>query len=189
LKSTIGFVDQSVRRLGLQVFRCAVPPDQFCVFAREAGRFGQIEADFHVIGASHLVTLRAGGRVFSELLACAEAEKTAAVLSVPAPLPRHCRQEYREEGLLYRFELQIESTRRSSAEMLRNSVLADGDTTVAFDFPAPEGSEGGLSWTVLGSRAVADGLEWRSLHWYASEEALAVSDSRLTLGPPGRDCA
>lgn len=185
-----GYVDQSARRLGLALFEKGLDLAEFTVFARRSCQFPNASVSLAVIGASHLVQIRWGDAVFSELLSCTAGAVPGPVLQVPAGMAAGDNLSYRNRNLNYRFILNIESLRPGTRRLPEHLIPSCSFQTAA-SFPSQPGHPNAV--TIVGAnyfrdvnehrpgveRAPGGVLELRSVHWYESEGVAAVSRSLL----------
>ena len=175
----IPYKDRSAYDLRLRLYEDAVDWPGIAVFSRGRAVLGHWEVDASVIGSSHVMSIRSGSRMLTELLAC---EAPPAVRPLAQWQPGDSGIECASvEGLRYRFEARVLDLPDAATEiaLLRSAVdLAlrhPSQLGLGYRFPAAAGgpcTAETLVWASAGPR----GMAARTAHCYPPE-GLAVLSS------------
>lgn len=163
----------SHRELGLHLFKERIDAAQFSILGSEKFRHLGLDFEVHIIGASHLVQCDR----WAELFSCVDKMEGAAVSLPPSLVDAPFQIAAKELGYLYSFEI-----RRAIGAFDVPNVLWDPqhcELTIKKLFPTKDPDN--VPMTSVGVNLLEDGLEVKSLHYYAHESVGVYSQSKTTF--------
>jgi hypothetical protein len=172
----VDYVDQSASRLALTVLEGAVDMGQFTVLRTATLKTGGLAVDASIIGASHVLSFSASGRMLTEIFACAGAQAEAMPLVI-APLARLVHRDTRFVlgAVEYRFRArlgELADVQRMTAGLGRRP----GEIGLAFAFPRRTREEE-PSETIVSVRRARGGVVAETAHGYRQEGCFVLTSS------------
>lgn len=182
-----GFKDGSAAGLRLRLYDGPLDRNGIGVLATGSAGGCGVRLEAAVIGASHLIEVRTGGSVFTEMLACRPAPSAAPAAEV-APgrgevertLPCGARYRFRARTVAWP---QPQEALERLRERIRRCAAEPSEVGLTYRFPGGPVSADYSAETLVFAAARADAVVARTAHCYPSEGLVVLSSSRIALRP------
>lgn len=173
------YVDQSADELGFLVVRGHIDPHRWGVFASRDLEIGDFRVGLHVIGASHVIHVAHGDRVWSEMLACRDADQGSTILHHDRGGAWPARLQASKGGIAWRTRLE----RQHRPDLVNPDDLLPPDEagSVAHVFPGTDRGPAPITRVSAVRGADQRSVILRSLHWYEADAIAVTSESHVTL--------
>ena len=173
------YVEQKVSNLQFGLYNYRFDPNLFEIFRQTQLQRRGYQAEFWIIGSSHVVNIQTETAEVAEVISAAKTGlPTDGQIRLIAPFQSGCYQH--SAGL--RYQVNLELNRHDNRELFINQSQPPVDQQIyrlQQTFPSHNGDHSPPTTTIDILRADEEQLAFRTLHTYTEELALAITRTEI----------